>query len=161
LQPSPSSVEREPRQRFADGGAIAPDSATNCEDRFALIALSLCRLIGAAYATNAADCWEAAYRLAEETPSVGDSSLLVARAATLVRVLRFSRRCKVCYLPRSCNRLSKSEQDLIGLLEAAQRGTPDLVKLLASRLVDAELEVSTIQAVNAIAQLSPERHRTS
>lgn len=37
-------------------------------DDFCRVALSLFRFIGAAYSTGASDCWEAAYRFADEAP---------------------------------------------------------------------------------------------
>lgn len=70
-----------------------PGSIEGC-DEFCRTALSLFRFIGAAYATGASDCWEAAYRFADEAPDIADSPLLVARAAALVRILRSGRPCE-------------------------------------------------------------------
>jgi hypothetical protein len=72
--------------------ALAAPRSVESYDDFCRVALSLFRFIGAAYATGASDCWEAAYRFADEAPGVYDSPLLVARAAALVRILRRDRK---------------------------------------------------------------------
>ena len=93
-------------------------------DDFCRLALSLFRFIGAAYSTGASDCWEAAYRFADESPDIADSPLLVARVAALVRILRSGRPCELCFMPPSCRRLSKDETELMRLLAVARRKQP-------------------------------------
>ena len=66
-----------------DSGAVPVTEAGDGYDEFCRVALSLFRFIGAAYATGASDCSEAAYRFAGEAPDIADSPLLVARAAAL------------------------------------------------------------------------------
>ncbi|UEM14713.1 hypothetical protein J4G43_010965 [Bradyrhizobium barranii subsp. barranii] len=46
--------------------ALAARPCVESYDEFSRVALSLFRFIGAAYATGASDCWEAAYRFADE-----------------------------------------------------------------------------------------------
>ena len=89
--------------------ALAAHPCVESCDEFCRVALSLFRFIGAAYTTGASDCWEAAYRFADEAPGIADSPLLVARAAALVRILRSGRPCEPCFMPPSCRRLSKDE----------------------------------------------------
>lgn len=120
-------------------------------DQFSRIALSLFRFIGAAYATGASDCWEAAYRYADETPDIADSALLVARAAALVRILRSGRPCELCFMPPSCRRLSKDETDLMRLLAAARRNHPGELESVVCQFVGHENEIATTRAVNALA----------
>lgn len=123
-----------------------PGSIEGC-DEFCRTALSLFRFIGAAYATGASDCWEAAYRFADEAPDIADSPLLVARAAALVRILRSGRPCELCFMPPSCRRLSKDEADLMRLLAAARSRQPgELESIVGSGNGDA-----TTRAVKALA----------
>jgi hypothetical protein len=128
----------------------SPRSVEGCDD-FGRVALSLFRFIGAAYATGASDCWEAAYRFADEAPGIADSPLLVARVAALVRILRSGRPCELCFMPPSCRRLSKDEAELMRLLAVARRGEPDELKIVIGRLVGIEKEGAATQAVNALA----------
>ena len=120
-------------------------------DEFCRVALSLFRFIGAAYATGASDCWEAAYRFADEAPGISDSPLLVARAAALVRVLRSGRPCDLCFMPPSCRRLSKDEAELMRLLAVARSRQPGELETVVSEFVGDENEIATIRAVNALA----------
>ena len=73
--------------------ALATRPDVESYDDFCRVTLSLLRFIAAAYATGASDCWEAAYRFADEAPGIADSPLLVARVAALVRILRSGRPC--------------------------------------------------------------------
>ncbi len=118
-------------------------------DEFCRVALSLFRFIGAAYATGASDCWEAAYRFADEAPGICDSPLLVARAAALVRVLRSGRPCDLCFMPPSCRRLSKDEAELMRLLAVARSRQPGELETVVSEFVGDENEIATTRAVNA------------
>ena len=125
-------------------------SVEGCDD-FCRTALSLFRFIGAAYATGASDCWEAAYRFADEAPGISDSPLLVARVAALVRILRSGRPCDLCFMPPSCRRLSKDEAELMQLLAVARRREPDELKTAVGQIVGIEQESAATQAVNALA----------
>ncbi|WP_431201399.1 hypothetical protein ACQ86E_19740 [Bradyrhizobium betae] len=120
-------------------------------DDFCRVALSLFRFIAAAYATGASDCWEAAYRFADEAPGIADSPLLVARAAALVRILRSGRPCDLCFMPPSCRRLSKDEAELMRLLAVARGKRPGELESVVCQFVGNENEVATTRAVNALA----------
>lgn len=127
-----------------------PGSIESC-DEFCRTALSLFRFIGAAYATGASDCWEAAYRFADEAPDIADSPLLVARAAALVRILRSGRPCELCFLPPSCRRLSKDEADLMRLLAAARSRQPAELESIVGQFVGSGNGDAATRAVNALA----------
>ena len=131
--------------------ALAARPCVEGYDDFCRIALSLCRFIGAAYATGASDCWEAAYRFADEAPGVADSPLLVARAAALVRILRSGRPCELCFMPPSCRRLSKDETELMQLLAAARRKQPGELESIVGQFVGSGKEAAATRAVNALA----------
>ena len=131
--------------------ALAARPCVESYDEFCRVALSLCRFIGAAYATGASDCWEAAYRFADEAPGVADSPLLVARAAALVRVLRSGRPCELCFLPPSCRRLSKDEGELKSLQAVARRKQPGELESIVCQFVGAGKEDAATRAVNALA----------
>ena len=120
-------------------------------DDFCRVALALFRFIGAAYATGASDCWEAAYRFADEAPGIADSPLLVARAAALVRILRSGRPCALCFMPPSCRRLSKDETELMRLLAVARGKQPGELEAVVCQFVGNENEIATMRAVNALA----------
>ena len=128
----------------------APCSIEGC-DEFCRTALSLFRFIGAAYATGASDCWEAAYRFADEAPGISDSPLLVARVAALVRILRSGRPCDLCFMPPSCRRLSRDEAELMRLLAVARRREPGELKTVVGHLVGIDQESAATRAVNALA----------
>lgn len=127
-----------------------PGSIEGC-DEFCCTALSLFRFIGAAYATGASDCWEAAYRFADEAPDIADSPLLVARAAALVRILRSGRPCELCFMPPSCRRLSKDEADLMRLLAAARSRQPGELESIVGQFVGSGNGDAATRAVNALA----------
>lgn len=127
-----------------------PGSIEGC-DEFCRTALSLFRFIGAAYATGASDCWEAAYRFADEAPDIADSPLLVARAAALVRILRSGRPCELCFMPPSCRRLSKDEADLMRLLAAARSRQPGELESILGQFVGSGNGDAATRAVNALA----------
>ncbi len=133
---------------------MLPHRDVACCDAFAAVALSLVRFIAAAYATGDADCWEAAYRVADDSASTSDGALLVARAAGLVRVIRRCRDRDLTYLPSSCNRLSIEEARLMALIEAARSGDTVELAIAASGLVEIGHEGETIRAANALADLS-------
>ncbi|AMA56067.1 hypothetical protein [Bradyrhizobium sp. CCGE-LA001] len=120
-------------------------------DQFSRVALSLFRFIGAAYATGASDCWEAAYRFADETPDIADGALLVARAAALVRILRRGRSCELCFMPPSCRRLSKDETELMRLLTVARSRQPGELESVVCQFVGSGKQDATTRAVNALA----------
>ncbi|MGX4773827.1 hypothetical protein ACWAUC_28955 [Bradyrhizobium guangdongense] len=127
-----------------------PRSVEGC-DEFCRVALSLFRFIGAAYATGASDCWEAAYRFPDEAPGISDSPLLVARVAALVRILRSGRPCELCFMPPSCRKLSKDEGELMRLLALARGKEAGELKIVIGQLVGLEQEVAATRAVNALA----------
>ncbi|WP_339037148.1 hypothetical protein WHZ78_06000 [Bradyrhizobium symbiodeficiens] len=119
-------------------------------DDFCRVALSLFRFIGAAYSTGASDCWEAAYRFADEAPDIADSPLLVARVAALVRILRSGRPCELCFMPPSCRRLSKDETELMRLLAVARRKQPGELESIVCAFVGSGQEAAATRAVNAL-----------
>ena len=127
-----------------------PRSVEGC-DEFCRTALSLFRFIGAAYATGASDCWEAAYRFADEAPGISDSPLLVARVAALVRILRSERPCDLCFMPPSCRRLSKDETELMRLLAVARRSEAGELRTVVGQFVGIDKESEAARAVNALA----------
>jgi hypothetical protein len=131
--------------------ALATRPCVESYDDFCRVALSLFRFIGAAYATGASDCWEAAYRFADEAPGIADSPLLVARAAALVRILRSGRPCELCFMPPSCRRLSKDETELMRLLAVARGNQPGELEAVVCQFVGNENEIATTRAVNALA----------
>ncbi|PJG53334.1 hypothetical protein CVM73_20725 [Bradyrhizobium forestalis] len=131
--------------------ALAAPRSVESYDDFCRVALSLFRFIGAAYATGASDCWEAAYRFADEAPGIADSPLLVARAAALVRILRCGRPCELCFMPPSCRRLSKDEAELMRLLAVARRKQPDELGSIVCQFVGSDQEDAATRAVNALA----------
>ncbi|MBR0994398.1 hypothetical protein JQ580_27145 [Bradyrhizobium japonicum] len=120
-------------------------------DDFCRVALSLFRFIGAAYATGTSDCWEAAYRFADEAPGIADSPLLVARVAALVRILRSGRPCELCFMPPSCRRLSKDETELMRLLAVARRKQPGELESIVCAFVGSGQEAAAARAVTALA----------
>lgn len=128
----------------------APRSVEGCDD-FCRVALSLLRFIEAAYATGASDCWEAAYRFADEAPGIADSPLLVARAAALVRILRGGRPCELCFMPPSCKRLSKDEAELMRLLSIARSQRPGELESMVCQFVGSGKQDAATRAVNALA----------
>ena len=131
--------------------ALAARACVESYDEFSRVTLSLFRFIGAAYATGASDCWEAAYRFADEAPGIADSPLLVARAAALVRILRSGRPCELCFMPPSCRRLSKDEAELMRLLAVARRNQPGELESIVCQFVGNENGIATTRAVNALA----------
>ena len=137
--------------------ALAARPCVESYDDFCRVALSLFRFIGAAYTTGASDCWEAAYRFADEAPGISDSPLLVARAAALVRILRSGRPCELCFMPGDSalilltTRLSKDETELMQLLAAARRKQPGELESIVGQLVGSGKEDAATRAVNALA----------
>jgi hypothetical protein len=131
--------------------ALAARPGVENHDEFCRVALSLFRFIGAAYATGDSDCWEAAYRFADEAPGVADSPLLVARVAALIRILRSGRPCELCFMPPSCRRLSKDETELMRLLAAARRRQPGELESIVCQFVGSGTEDAATRAVNALA----------
>ncbi|MGX1319720.1 hypothetical protein AB7M17_003173 [Bradyrhizobium sp. USDA 377] len=131
--------------------ALSTPRSVEGYDDFCRVALSLFRFIGAAYATGASDCWEAAYRFADEAPGIADSPLLVARAAALVRVLRSGRPCELCFMPPSCKRLSKDEAELMRLLAVARNKQPVELASIVCQFVGSGKEDAATRAVNALA----------
>jgi hypothetical protein len=131
--------------------ALAARPSIENYDSFCRVALSLFRFIGAAYATGASDCWEAAYRFADEAPGIADSPLLVARAAALVRILRSGRPCELCFMPPSCRRLSKDEAELMRLLAVARSEQPGELGSVVCQFVGSGNEDAATRAVNALA----------
>lgn len=130
---------------------LATPRSVESYDQFSRVALSLFRFIGAAYATGASDCWEAAYRYADEAPDIADSPLLVARAAALVRILRNGRACELCFMPPSCRRLSQDEAKLMRLLAVARRKQPAELEAIMCQFVPSRTEAAATRAVNALA----------
>jgi hypothetical protein len=131
--------------------ALSTRPSIDSYDQFSRVALALFRFIGAAYATGASDCWEAAYRFADEAPDIADSPLLVARAAALVRILRSGRPCELCFMPPSCRRLSKDETELMRLLTVARSRQPGELESVVCRVVGSGKQDATTRAVNALA----------
>jgi hypothetical protein len=100
--------------------ARAAEASRPGGDRFSALFLSLARFVGAAYSTDDAGCWEAAHRCAEDALGARDGPLFVARAAALVRAIRRYRDAEFAYWPSSCARLSRDENILMALIEAAR-----------------------------------------
>jgi hypothetical protein len=147
---APLSETGQPRLCPLKAALSSPRSIEGYDD-FCRLALSLIRFIGAAYATGASDCWEAAYRFADEAPGIADSPLLVARAAALVRILRSGRPCEMCFMPPSCRRLSKDEVELMRLLAVARSSQPGELESVVCQFVGNESEIATTRAVTALA----------
>src|SRR3954462_1876110 len=131
--------------------ALATRPNVESYDDFGRVTLSLFRFIAAAYATGASDCWEAAYRFADEAPGITDSPLLVARVAALVRLLRSGRPCPLCFMPPSCRRLSQDEAELMRLLAVARGSQAGELGAAVCRFVGNENGTATTRAVNALA----------
>ena len=131
--------------------ALATRPDVESYEDFGRVTLSLLRFIAAAYATGASDCWEAAYRFADEAPDIVDSPLLVARVAALVRILRSGRPCQLCFMPPSCRRLSKDEAELMRLLAVARGNQPGELESAVCQFVGDENGIATTRAVNALA----------
>ena len=131
--------------------ALATRPGVESYDDFGRVTLSLFRFIAAAYATGASDCWEAAYRFADEAPGITDSPLLVARVAALVRILRSGRPCQLCFMPPSCRRLSKDEAELMRLLAVARSEQPGELGSVVCQFVGSGNEDAATRAVNALA----------
>src|SRR5438874_9150655 len=131
--------------------ALATRPCVENYDDFCRVALSLFRFIGAAYATGASDCWEAAYRFADEAPDIADSPLLVARVAALVRILRSGRPCELCFMPPSCRRLLKDEAELMRLLAVARGSQAGELESAVCQFVGNENGIATTRAVSALA----------
>jgi len=131
--------------------ALATRPDLESYDDFCRVTLSLLRFIAAAYATGASDCWEAAYRFADEAPGIADSPLLVARVAALVRILRSGRPCQLCFMPPSCRRLSKDETELMRLLAVARGNQPGELESAVCQFVGNENGIATTKAVKALA----------
>jgi hypothetical protein len=131
--------------------ALATRPDVESYDDFCRVTLSLLRFIAAAYATGASDCWEAAYRFADEAPGIADSPLLVARVAALVRILRSGRPCQLCFMPPSCRRLSKDETELMRLLAVARGNQPGELESAVCQFVGNENGIATTKAVKALA----------
>jgi hypothetical protein len=131
--------------------ALATRPDVESYDDFGRVTLSLFRFIAAAYATGASDCWEAAYRFADEAPGIADSPLLVARVAALVRLLRRDRPCQLCFMPPSCRRLSQDETELMRLLAVARGNQPGELESAVCQFVGDENGIATTRAVNALA----------
>ena len=91
--------------------ALATRPDVESYDDFCRVTLSLLRFIAAAYATGASDCWEAAYRFADEAPGIADSPLLVARVAALVRILRSGRPCQCASCRRRAGACRRTRQN--------------------------------------------------
>ncbi len=151
----PPCCDSTPELGATDAGPLQTASAMprhiESYDEFCRVALSLVRFIGAAYATGASDCWEAAHRYADEAPGVADSPLIVARAAALVRLLR-GRPCETCFMPPSCKRLSNDEAELMRLLAMARSRRPGELETVACQFVGGEGGVAAARAVDALAR---------
>jgi hypothetical protein len=130
-------------------------TAAVCSDKFLQIVLSIFRFVGAAYVTGASDCWEAAYRLADDTIEIADGPLLVTRVAALVRIFRTNGARDPVYLPPRCKRLSKDETRLMRILEAARSGATNEWTIDLAGFVPAGREPSTREAIEALVALSP------
>ncbi len=81
--------------------------------------LRVFRHIGAAYETGDADCWDAAHGRADRALGRDAGSMLVARAASIVRLIRVDRP-DFAFLPMPCRALSRDETALLHLLRAAR-----------------------------------------
>ncbi|MCK1362717.1 hypothetical protein [Bradyrhizobium sp. 199] len=150
--PDPAAIPDAGQMRLCRlQAALAVRPCVDSYDDFCRVALSLFRFIGAAYTTGASDCWEAAYRFADEAPGISDSPLLVARAAALIRIMRSGRPCELCFMPPSCRRLSNDEAELMRLLAVARRKQPHELESIVCQFVGAGNEDAATRAFNALA----------
>jgi hypothetical protein len=92
------------------------DRGKSAHNEFSTAVLSVLRFIAAAYATGEAECWEAAFRFADNAAGE-DGPLLVARVAALVRAIR-RHHDPIC-LPPSCSGLSIDERHIMMLIGLA------------------------------------------
>ncbi|WP_454625256.1 hypothetical protein [Bradyrhizobium cenepequi] len=99
--------------RFALDDRPKSDFGKADHHEFSAAVLSVLRFIAAAYATGEAECWEAAFRFADDAAGE-DGALLVARVAALVRLIR--RHHGLICLPPSCSGLSIDERRIMTLI---------------------------------------------
>lgn len=96
-----------------DRSPTKSDPRKAAHSEFSAAVLSVLRFIAAAYATGEAECWEAAFRFADDAAGE-DGPLLVARVAGLVRLIR--RHHGLVCLPPSCCGLSIDERRIMMLI---------------------------------------------
>jgi hypothetical protein len=105
------------RLALDEGSPTKSDSGKAAYHEFSAAVLSVLRFIAAAYVTGEAECWEAAFRFADEAAG-DDGPLLVARVASLVRLIR--RHHDLVCLPPSCSGLSVDEKRIMMLIGLAR-----------------------------------------
>jgi hypothetical protein len=154
---SPPLTAPDSMLRPCDNFSMQP--AEVCSDTFSKSVLFIFRFVGAAYVTGASDCWEAAYRFADDTIEISDGPLVVTRVAALVRLFRANCARDFAYMPTCCSRLSKDEIRLMRILETARGGASSELMIALSGFVHVGQEAATLEAINALVALSPERDR--
>jgi hypothetical protein len=131
-----------------------PHRDTVCADGFAATCLSLLRFVAAGYATGEAACWEAAFQLADQAVDAENGPLLVARIATLVRILRRAGVDELACLPAPCNRLTVEEERVILLIEAARQDDHHRLTTALSAVVKPEHHAEAARAAALISDVS-------
>jgi hypothetical protein len=123
-----------------------PQDNAAAHDGFSLVTLRILRFIVAAYVSNEADCWETAFRFADD--AVGDDGpQLVAHVVALVRAIH--RRRNLLCRPPSCTGLSLDERRIMVLIDAA-RGNDSFESMSAA---SAPLDLGHLgEAVTGIAK---------
>lgn len=141
---------------IASGCASGPTPLRDkiCSDGFSATCLTIVRFVSAAYTTGDAACWEAALQLSDKALDAEHGPLLVARLATLIRILRRTGKQEFFSLPATCNRMTVEEQRLMLTIGAARRKDQVGLVRTVSELVDERDCCMTMRAVDLIADLS-------
>lgn len=125
-----------------------------CPDGFSAACLTIVRFVSAAYTTGDAACWEMALQFSDEALDAEHGPLLVARIATLIRILRRIGNREFVSLPATCNRLSVEEQRLMLAIDAARRKDQTGLMTAVSELVDNRDRHITMRAADLVADFS-------
>lgn len=148
--------QRTALERFPVGCTATPMPHwdTVCPDAFAATCLSVLRFVAAAYTTGEAACWETAFQLADRAVDTENGPILVARIASLVRILRRAGTDELACLPAPCNRLTIGEERLILLIQAARGNDRRQLTVGVSAAVTSEYHAEATRAVELISELS-------
>ncbi|MFO1151874.1 MAG: hypothetical protein U1E62_26145 [Alsobacter sp.] len=107
-----------------------------CRDDAEVLALSISRSIASGYMTGDVACWDVAHGAAETILGPQKGAALAAAITAVVRAIRAERRREWSFLPATCCRVTRDEQDLVSLLQAARSSAASDVAAQAARLVD-------------------------
>ena len=146
--------------------------ATACADEAEVVALSIIRMIAAGYATGDVACWDEAYAGAEDILPPEAAGALVASLTVLIRSLRAERSTAWSFLPATCCRVTRHEEDILRLLTAGRRGDPLAIAEAGSALTGAAVPPRLHGAVHVagralnevageLAKTRPTTHRAS